>query len=146
MTARKNRKTIEKFVDCLNNHNMEDFYELFHDDYIEEYPQSGERIRGKDNLRKVYENFKDLPEVKAYSLECSGNLGVLEMLLDYPQGGTYNACEIIKFKNGKITHLKAYFAQPFEAADWRSEWVEMMGETQEETSRELYDETPRPRA
>ncbi len=142
MTEQENLKTLEKFVHGINNRDVAELLDLIGDDYVEEYPQSGERIIGKENFRKVYENFRNLPTVKAYNVECCGDLGIVEMLLDYPDGGVFNVCDIIKFRDGKLVHLKAYFGQPFDAADWRSEWVEMMGDTE----KEVYKEAPRPRA
>jgi len=55
-----------------------------HDDYVEEYPQSGERIRGKQTARTVNENYPGgLPNMVDYSFELDGDLGVLEMLFEY---------------------------------------------------------------
>lgn len=133
MTEQENRNILEEYVRCIENDNPEGLYDLVTDDYVEEYPQSGERIRGKGNYQKVYDNFGELPELKGYNLFSCGDLGVAELLLDYPNGGTYNSCHILHFDNGKIAHIRAYFGQPFDAADWRSNWVEMMGDTTEET-------------
>ena len=143
MNEQQTRELLEDFVHCLNNRDIDRLVNMTHDDYIEEYPQSGERIRGKQNFRKVYENFKNLPEVKAYNIHVSGNLGILEMLLDYPDGGIYNACEILSLKDGKFASSTVYFGKPFDAADWRSEWVEMMGDP---TSKKGYQSTPSSRA
>ena len=54
-----------------------------HDDYVEEYPQSGERIRGKQNVRSVYENYPGYPDLIDYSYSISGDLAALEMIVDY---------------------------------------------------------------
>jgi hypothetical protein len=35
-------------------------YELRHEDYVMEMPQSGERIRGQEKLRELQESFPDL--------------------------------------------------------------------------------------
>ena len=141
--AHQTKELLENFVRGINNKDVEGLLDLIHDDYTEIFPQSGEKIRGKEKFQKFYENFSNLPKVKGYNVQLEGNIGVLEMLLDYPDGGTVNACEIIEFRDGKIASVKAYFAQPFEAPEWRSEWVEMIGEP---TSEENYDTRPSPRA
>ena len=89
-----------------------------------------------------YDNFGPLPDVKGYNLHCCGDLGVVEMLLDYPGGDIYNSCMVIHLRDGEIAHVRAYFGQPFEGAGSRSEWVEMMGENAEET----YESRTPPRA
>ena len=132
MSEEKNRQILDEYVRAIQNEDLDTIYGFIDDNYIEEYPQSGERIRGKENFRKMYDNFPGLPSVEGYNIYCCGDLGIVEMLLDYPDGGTYNACQILHFRNGKMVHTRMYFGQPFEAADWRSEWVEMMGEEPEE--------------
>ena len=143
MNEQKTRELLEEFVQCIHTNNVDGLLDMLHDDFIEEYPQSGERIRGKQNFQQVYENFQNLPNIKGYNIQVCGNTGILEMLLDYPDGGIYNACEILTFKDDKIARNTAYFGKPFEAAQWRSEWVEMMGEP---TSEKNYDSRPSGRA
>jgi hypothetical protein len=43
-----------------------------HDDYVEECPQSGERIRGKQNVRTVYENYPGIPSLIDYGYMLEG--------------------------------------------------------------------------
>jgi hypothetical protein len=45
------------------------------------------------------------------------------MILDY-DGDRMNVCEIVEFEEGKIKGARGYFAEPFEAAEWRAQWVE----------------------
>jgi ketosteroid isomerase-like protein len=50
------RDTLERYFETFERQDPGAFVELLHDDYVEEFPQSGERIRGKDNWRKKAEN------------------------------------------------------------------------------------------
>ena len=94
------------------------------DDYVEEYPQSGERIRGKQTARTVNDNYPGgLPNMVDLSFEVNGNLGVLELLVEY-DGNQVHICEIVELQDGKIKSARAYFSVPFEAAQWRVQWVE----------------------
>jgi len=52
-----------------------------------------------------------------------GDLAVVEMILDY-DGHHMNICEIVEFEDGKIKRDRGYFAEPFEATEWRAQWVE----------------------
>lgn len=60
-----------------------------------------------------------------HSYVLSGDLGVLKMTLEYAGNRIY-ACEVIDFEEGKIKWARAYFADPFEAPEWRAQWVESM--------------------
>ena len=87
--------------DILESQNIDAIDDLIHDDYVEEYPQSGERIRGKDNARTVYENYPGIPNLIDYGYRLEGDLAVAEMILDYDRK-RMNVCEIVEFEDGKI--------------------------------------------
>lgn len=142
MTDQNTREIIEQYLQAISEQNTDGLMELLHDDFIEEYPQSGERIKGKRNLRKVYDNFEGMPDLQAYNLHVQGDLALVETLLEYPKQGTYLGSWIIELSNGKIKRNRAYFAAPFEAPKWRSKWVEMMGEPADQG----FEEVSRPGA
>ena len=124
MSEQDNRDTLERYRQAFfERQNIDAIDDLMHDDYVEEYPQSGERIRGKDNARAVYENYPGIPNLIDYSYMLEGDLAVVEMILDY-DGHRMNACEIVEFEDGKIKRDRGYFAEPFEAPEWRAQWVE----------------------
>ena len=52
-----NRTTVEQFLQAMGTNDVEAQERLLSDDIVEEYPQSGERIRGKDNRRAIIENY-----------------------------------------------------------------------------------------
>ena len=125
MSEQQNRDTLERYFQALEQQDLDAMEELLHDDYVEEYPQSGERIRGKDNWRMIAENYPGLPNMTDHSYVLSGDLGVMKMTLEYDGNRVY-ACEIVDFEEGKIKRARAYFAEPFEAPEWRAQWVEKM--------------------
>ena len=124
MSEADNRKAIEEIVRGLTDSDLERFHAQFQDDSIMEYPQSGERIVGAENRRGVYGAFPQLPKVTAKRTVVSGDLGVLEASLDYGDGKPWQAVLIFEFRDGKIARETAFWPQPFEAAEWRSQWVE----------------------
>jgi hypothetical protein len=125
VSEQQNRDALARYFEAFERRDLDAFAELFHDDYVEEYPQSGERIRGKQNARAVNENYPGLPSLINCSYNISGNLGVMEMTLEY-DGDRVHACEIVEFEEGKIKRARTYFAEPFEAPQWRAQWVERM--------------------
>jgi ketosteroid isomerase-like protein len=97
--------------------------EVFADDALLEYPQSGERVRGRANIRAVEESYPALPKVTIRRKVVVGDLGVVESDLDY-QGKPYQEVSIFDFQDGKIVRLSQYFPEPFEAPESRARWVE----------------------
>jgi ketosteroid isomerase-like protein len=61
VSEQQNRDAIERFFEAFERGDIDVLDDIVHDDYVEEYPQSGERIRGKHNLRAVNENYPGLP-------------------------------------------------------------------------------------
>ena len=117
MSEQQNRGALERYFEAFERRDLDAFAELFHDDYVEEYSQSGERIRGKQNARAVNENYPGLSSVINRSYNMSGDLGVMEMTLEY-DGDRVHACEMVEFEDGKIKRARAYFAEPFDAPQW----------------------------
>ncbi len=126
MSEQENRDTLERYLQAFGRGDLDTIDDLLHDDYVDEYPQSGERIRGKHNSRVVAENYPGgLPTMIDYSVEVSGDLGVGEMIFEY-DGNRLHICEIVGLQGGKIKRTRAYFGEPFEAPEWRAQWVERM--------------------
>jgi ketosteroid isomerase-like protein len=125
VSEQQNRDALERFFEAFERGDLDAIFELFHDDYVEEYPQSGERIRGKHKARELYENYPGLPSLIDHSYKISGDLAVIEMVLEYDGNRVYN-CEVTEFEEGKIKRSREYFGEPFEAPQWRAQWVERM--------------------
>jgi ketosteroid isomerase-like protein len=119
-----NREAVERVVQALNTRDLDLFHAQFHEDSVMEYPQSGERIVGADNRRAVYGAFPGLPNVTPRRIVESGDLVVVDARLDYGDGAEWMAVFVFELRDGKIARETAYWPQPFDAADWRAQWVE----------------------
>ncbi len=100
---------------------------LVHEDFIQEWPQSGERIVGRDNAIAINRHFPGgLPRMKFRRTVAAGALAVLQVELTYADGSRYLGVTVIEVGDGKIARETDYFAQPFPAPQWRAQWVEKM--------------------
>jgi len=57
-------------------------------------------------------------------LHGSGNLWVTEYIIRYTAGPVH-VVSIMEFEGEKVAHETQYFAEPFEAPAWRTQWVEL---------------------
>ena len=97
------------------------------DDYVQEWPQSRERIEGPDDALAINRNFPGgMPTMTFRRATGSGELVVLEVDLHYPDGSRYQGVSVIQVHDGKVVKEVDYFAQPFEAPQWRAQWVKRM--------------------
>lgn len=126
MNETKNRARIEAFVTALNRKDLDALDKLFAEDVILEWPQSGERIKGGQNRREIYNRFPSLPSVKTRQVTGSGDVWVLEASLDYGDGEPYQCIFIFEMHDGLIARETAYWSKPFPAPEWRAPWVEQM--------------------
>ena len=105
--------------------------EMSADDIVQEWPQSGERIRGRKNIAAVNSNYPAMsgttPSMKLRRILKPGDAWVIEGTIDYGDGVPVSSVSIIETGgDGKIVRMTQYFANPFEAPAWRSKWVERM--------------------
>lgn len=105
-------------------------HEIYDENVICDYPQSGERIHGKRNLQNLRSHHPGHPsDFSIRRLFGSGNLWITEYTIGY-EGRSYCTVSIMEFENGKVMHETQYFAEPFDAPAWRAQWVEQMGTSQ----------------
>lgn len=105
--------------------------ELGSDDMVQEWPQSGERIRGRDNIVAVNQQYEGAtgttPKMTLRRIVKPGQAWIVEGFIDYGDGTPVSLVSILEADtDGKITRETDYFANPFEAPEWRRTWVEQM--------------------
>jgi hypothetical protein len=99
-------------------------HDIYADDALCDYPQSGERILGRRNLQALRSHHPDRPAgFEIRRLFGSGELWITEYTIEY-QGRTSYTVSIMEFNDGKVVHETQYFADPFDAPAWRAQWVE----------------------
>lgn len=113
----------ELFFERLENLSPAAEYELRHPDYVMEMPQSGERIRGRDNMRAFQQAYPNPPTIRPRRVVGAGDVWVIEARSDYGDQ-VYDLVMVVELRDGLIWRDTRYYAQPFEAPEWRSSWVE----------------------
>jgi hypothetical protein len=101
-------------------------HEIYHDDVIVDYPQSGERIRGRGNIQALRSNHPARPSgFNVRRIAGEGELWVTEYVIAY-DGHPIHTVSIMEFRAGKVARETQYFAEPFEPPAWRTQWVEQI--------------------
>ena len=97
------------------------------DDFVQEWPQSGERIRGADSALAIDRNFPGgMPSMTPRRTLAQGDLAISETELTYADGSRYLGVSVMEFRDGLISKETDYFAEPFAPPQWRAQWVERM--------------------
>ncbi len=118
--------------EALNRHwaasdagDLETEHAIYREDAVLEYPQSRERIRGRRNIQTTRTLQPDRKRFVVHRISGSGDLWITEYILTY-NGRPSWTVSIMAFSQGKVARETQYFTEPFEAAAWRSRWVERM--------------------
>jgi hypothetical protein len=98
---------------------------IYHADALLDYPQSGERTRGRYNIQNQRATQPSKKRFTVRRIIGSGDLWVTEFILTYDGKPSYTV-SIMEFRDDKVARETQYFADPFAAPAWRTKWVERM--------------------
>ncbi len=104
---------------------FEQEHQIYREDAVLEYPQSGERIHGRRNIqlsRTVQPNRKRFAVRRIIG---AGDLWVTEYVITYDGQPSYTV-SIMEFLGEKVARETQYFGDPFEPGPSRAQWVERM--------------------
>jgi hypothetical protein len=116
---------LKRHWDASDANDFEAEHEIYRDDAVLEYPQSGERIRGRRNIQ---ESRSVQPNKKRFAVQRmigSGDLWVTEFTLSYDGRPSY-VVSIMEFRDGLVAKETQYFTDPFEPGPSRAHLVERM--------------------
>ncbi|HEY0912975.1 MAG TPA: nuclear transport factor 2 family protein [Bradyrhizobium sp.] len=126
MDDRTTTAALKRHWDASDANDFEVEHEIYRNDAVLEYPQSGERIRGRRNIQ---ESRSVQPNKKRFAVRRmigSGDLWVTEFTLSYDGRPSY-VVSIMEFHDGLVAKETQYFTDPFEPGPSRAHLVERMG-------------------
>jgi ketosteroid isomerase-like protein len=118
---------LDRYWEATVALDLERIHEIYHDDVVVEFPQSGERILGKKNIYELRAHYSAKLSFKILRTRGEANLWITELIISYDGRPVY-AVSVMEFRDGKIAHETHYYADPFEPPEWRSQWVEIVKE------------------
>lgn len=97
-------------------------HSMYHPDAVLEFPQSGERFEGVENLREWRSNYPAETSVSFREVRGSGSIWVAEISIGYDGGPPNFGVSILEFRDERIARETIYVAEAFEAPEWRAKW------------------------
>jgi hypothetical protein len=125
MANRDIRAALNEHWAASDANDFELEHQIYREDAVLEYPQSGERIRGRRNIQTTRSLQPSRKRFKVRRVVGTGDLWVTEYVILYDGKPSYTV-SIMEFEGGKVARETQYFGDPFEASAWRSRWVEPM--------------------
>jgi hypothetical protein len=102
---------------------VETEHAIYADDAILDYPQSGERFRGRSRIQAQRGGHPAERHFSVRRILGSGDLWVSECIITY-DGVPTHSLSVMEMSDGLVTHETQYFADPFPAAPSRAELAE----------------------
>ena len=101
-------------------------HEIYQEEALLEYPQSGERIRGRRNIQASRVAQPNAKRFTVRRIVGSGDLWVTEFILSYDGRPSYSV-SVMEFQDGKVARETQYFGDPFKPGPSRAHLVERIG-------------------
>jgi hypothetical protein len=117
------RALLDRHWAASDANDFEAEHDIYHPDAVLDYPQSGERIRGRHNIQASRAAQPNQKRFTVRRITGSGTLWVTEYILTYDGKPSYTV-SLMEFKDGQVAHETQYFADPFEPGPSRAQWVE----------------------
>jgi len=119
------RALLERHWRASEDGDAEAEHAIYAPDAILDYPQSGERFRGRESIWRQRGAHPAERHFEVRRLTGSGDLWVSECVITYDGVPTFSV-SVTEFSDGLVTHETQYFADPFAPAQWRAALAERM--------------------
>lgn len=125
MSGKDNRQMVERFWQTMNTNDWEAVGRLLHDAFTLDWPQSGERIRGRANFIAVNASYPAVGPwrfaVRRIVADVDGAVSDVEVTAPEVHARVVSFFEP---RDGLIARITEFWPDPFAAAAWRTQWVE----------------------
>ena len=142
VTQLSGRDVVERYMRAIPG-DFDTLADLRHPDFVLEFPESGEVIRGHQNWQATHERYAEVqretrhvtgsedpwslsPGFAGFTptrIVGGGDTFTVESIGTYPGGESYHVISILELGDGLVFRGRTYFAAPFEASEWRARWV-----------------------
>ena len=121
------KSALQRHWNASDANDFEAEHDIYHDDAVLDYPQSGERIRSRRNIQQSRFVQPSNKRFRVRRITGSGDLWVTEFTLSYDNVPSY-VVSIMEFRDGKVAHETQYFADRFPPGASRADLVEIVAE------------------
>jgi ketosteroid isomerase-like protein len=119
------RAGLDQHWAASDANDFETEHRIYREDAVLEYPQSGERTRGRSNIQNQRASQPSKKRFTVRRIIGGGDLWVTELVIAYDGKPSYTV-SIMEFRDDKVARETQYFADPFVAPASRAQWVERM--------------------
>ena len=97
-------------------------HEIYHDDAVLEFPQSGERFEGLRNFKEWRSRYPAEIRFHTRRITHRADLVVVENLISYDHGPWMYTVNLLEFRGDRVAHERIYITDGWDAPEWRAPW------------------------
>ena len=97
-------------------------HEMYHEDAVLEFPQSGERFEGVANFREWRRQYPASLRFRLRRMTARADLVVVECSLSYDGGPWQDGVQLLEFRGDKVARERIYIMERWEAPAFRAPW------------------------
>jgi ketosteroid isomerase-like protein len=116
------RAALQHYFDYSGAGDEDRASEIYHEDAVLEFPQSGERFEGVENFREWRRLYPAKVEFEIRRARGRDDLWVVEVLVRYDGGPWNHGVDIVEFRGDKVSRETIYYGEGWEAPEWRARW------------------------
>jgi SnoaL-like domain len=117
------RARVQEHWDASERGDIDAEHAIYAADAILDYPQSGERFRGRSTIQAQRGGHPAERHFTVRRILGTGEVWVSEVVITYDGAPTYSV-SVMEITDGLVTHEAQYFADPFPAAPGRAALAE----------------------
>ena len=117
------RAALQNHWAASDANDFEAEHQIYREDAVLEYPQSGERIRTRRNIQASRAAQPNTKRFTVRRIQGGGRLWISELVLTYDDQ-PYYVVSIMEFDGAQVVREAQYFGDPFEPGPSRAQWVE----------------------
>jgi ketosteroid isomerase-like protein len=125
MTDDEVRAALQRHWDASDANDFAAEHDIYRADAVLEYPQSGERIRGRAHIEASRAAQPNEKHFTVRRILGGDGLWVSELVMTYDGQPNY-VVSIMEFDGREVVRETQYFSEPFEPGPSRAQWVEKM--------------------
>jgi hypothetical protein len=95
---------------------------MYHEDAVLEFPQSGERFEGVENLRQWRSRYPANTSFEFREVRGEGDVWVAELTVSYDDGPPNYGVSVVEIREGRIARESIYVTEGFDPPEWRARW------------------------
>jgi hypothetical protein len=119
------RQKVERFFEYAGA-DVDRAEELYHEDAVLEFPQSGERFEGRDRFTEWRSQYPVERADRRYRIRrvtVRDDFTVVEMSASYDRGATWvHGVQLLDWRGDKVARERIYVADSWDAPEWRAPW------------------------